>query len=89
MVGGTEKISAADFFCFLPRLCRHPDPVSLQHMLPRRENFSSSECKMNTSEVRLVSSGWRRRGDFGFAASEAAKTKERHFVHSRRVVRSL
>lgn len=48
---GPEKISAHHFFCFCSRLCRHLDPVSLQHMLPRREDYSSSKCKINTSEV--------------------------------------
>lgn len=42
LVGGTEKICADDLFCFLPHLCRHLDPVSLQHMLPCRENYGSS-----------------------------------------------
>lgn len=84
--GGTEKISADDFFCFYSCLCRHFDPVSLQHMLPRRENYSSSKCKINTSEV-MDASSWL--GAERFPASKAARTEERHFVHSRKAALSV
>lgn len=86
---GPEKISAHHFFCFCSRLCRHLDPVSLQHMLPRREDYSSSKCKINTSEVTDAPSSQAERRGSGFPASEAAGTEERDFVHSRRAALSL
>lgn len=89
MAGGTEKISADHFFCFCSRLCRHLDPVSLQRMLPRREDYSSSKCKINTSEVTDAPSSQAERRGSGFPASEAARTEERDFVHSRRAALSV
>lgn len=87
--GGTEKISAADFFCFLSHLCRHVDPVSLQHMLPRREKLQLGLMQNEIAqELRMrpqVGGGEEGR----FLGSQPARTKERHFVHSRRAVVSL
>lgn len=83
---GMGKISTADFFCFLPLLCRHRNPVSLQHMLPRGEHHSSYYCK-NEHLSTYVSPGWRQSRDLRFWASEAARIKKMRVV--RRAVLSL